>query len=151
MMGKNFGVTPFAALRITSLEMDPYTEVQTDGAPSQIGLSYNSRDIYSVPAFLGAQFDAATSVGYTARLRAFVRIAWMHDFAPYRSINASFISAPGNDFTILGATPPRDSARLDAGINFEIGSHLAFFGNVSSDIAGSDTDYTGSGGLRVSW
>jgi uncharacterized protein with beta-barrel porin domain len=151
MMGKTFGLTPFAAMRVTSLQMDPYTETQTDGSASQIGLSYHSRDIFSAPAFLGGQFDAATPVGYTGRLRAFVRLAWMHDFAPYRSINASFISAPAYDFTILGATPPRDSARLDAGLNLEIGAHTAFFGSFSSDVAGRDTVYSGTGGVRVAW
>jgi len=95
--------------------------------------------------------DAATPVGYTGRLRAFVRLAWMHDFAPYRSINASFISAPGYDFTVLGATAPRDSARLDAGLNFEIGSHVDFFGKFSSDAGGADTVYSGSGGVRLAW
>jgi uncharacterized protein with beta-barrel porin domain len=149
--GKILSFTPFAALRVTSLNMDPYTENQVGGAPSQIGLRFAARDLVSVPTFLGGQLDVATPVGATARLRAWTRLAWVHDFAPYRSISASFIAAPGYNFTVLGATPPRDSGRLDAGLNLEIGAHIAFYGSFSSQFAGNDTVYTGSGGLRIGW
>ena len=106
--GPVFNFTPFAALRVASLDIDPFTETQAGGSPSQIGLSYASRDVFSIPAFLGGQLDVSTPVGYTGRLRAWVRLAWMHDFAPYRTLSAAFIAAPGYNFTVLGATSPRE-------------------------------------------
>ncbi|HUW79284.1 MAG TPA: autotransporter domain-containing protein, partial [Acidocella sp.] len=151
MHGKLLSFTPFVALRATSLETNPFTEYQVGGSPSQIGLSYASRNVFSIPAFLGGQLDLSTPVNNVGRLRAWVRLAWMHDFAPYRTISTSFISAPGYNFTTLGATPPRDSARIDTGMIFEIGAHVAFFGAFSGDVSGHDTSYTGSGGLNLRW
>ena len=40
-----------------------------------------------------------------------VRLGWQHEFADTgRPITAAFAGAPGNSFTVFGATPARDAA-----------------------------------------
>jgi outer membrane autotransporter protein len=75
----------------------------------------------------------------------------MHEFEPYRTINPSFIAAPGYDFIINGAVAPRDAARVDAGWNFSVSRTVGLFTNFDGEFSGRGNAYSGSGGFRISW
>ena len=143
-------VTPFAALQYSLLSMNGFTEI-SNGAPSVIGLSYAKRMVDSFPLFLGAQFDSKIITADGRPLSSWLRVAWMHEFEPYRTINPSFIAAPGYDFIINGAVAPRDAARVDAGWNFSVSRNVGLFTNIDGEFSGRGNAYSGSGGFRISW
>jgi outer membrane autotransporter protein len=142
-------VTPFAALQFGLLGMNGYSET-VNGGPSVIGLSYASRVVDSLPLFLGAQFDSKFEVG-SMPAAWWLRPAWVHEFEPDRTINPSFLAAPGYDFIINGATAPRDAARLDAGLKLAITRNAAVFTSFNGEFSGKGNGYAGTGGLKISW
>ena len=145
-----FDVTPFAGLQFASLRQDGTTETNSN-SPSTIGLNLLGRTIASVPSFVGAQLNASTQIGPGLLLDSWLRAAWKHEFASRRSIDATFIAAPGFDFVIDGAKPPRDAARLNVGARLIIGANVSVFAAFDSDLAAGSRNLAGSGGIRVQW
>ena len=104
----SFTVAPFAGLEYASLQSNPFVE-SNQGLPSVIGLAYAGRTIESLPSFLGMQLEAKTDLPNQMALDGWVRASWMHEFDAGRSVESSFISAPGFDFVTQGAQPARDA------------------------------------------
>ena len=142
-------VTPFAAMQFGLLGMKGYTETAS-GAPSVIGLSYASRVVDSLPVSLGLQFDSKFDV---AAMPAawWLRAAWVHEFAPDRTINPSFLAAPGYGFVVNGATAARDAARLEGSLKFAVSRNAALFTTFNGEFSDKGNSYAGTGGLRISW
>ncbi|WP_454812060.1 hypothetical protein [Labrys neptuniae] len=143
-------VTPFAALQFSSLHLDGSTE-HAQGTNGGLALNYAGRTINSFPSFLGAQIDTRFYFGETTYLEPFLRASWVHEFANRRSVEAGFTAAPGYNFVVYGASAPRDSALVEAGVNLVSASGLSVYGKFSGNFSKSSHDLTGSGGLRYSW
>jgi uncharacterized protein with beta-barrel porin domain len=149
--GPSFSITPFAALQFGSLHMNSFTE-SAGGGPSIIGLSYHSRTNNTLPSFLGAQFDAETYLGGGKTLSSWAKLSWVHEFDTRRTIENSFIAAPGYSFVIEGARAPRDSARANIGARLSLSKDLQIFGSADGDFSPSGvSSLAGMGGLRFSW
>jgi uncharacterized protein with beta-barrel porin domain len=66
-----FAVTPFAAVQVSQLWQNGFTEANPVpvGAADPLGLSYGSTSVTSLPTFLGAQFDTVSfsAMGWRCR------------------------------------------------------------------------------------
>src|SRR5262249_6742775 len=145
----NLAVRRFAAVQYGLLGMNGYSETAS-GGPSVIGLSYASRVVNSVPLFVGTQFDSKFEVA-SMPAAWWLRAAWVHEFEPDRTINPTFLAAPGYDFIIHGATAARDAARLDAGLKLAVRRNAALFATFNGEFSDKGNSYAGTGGLRISW
>lgn len=113
--------------------MNNFTETNS-GLPSAIELSYAARTIPSVPAYLGGQVNVKTDLGAGYSLYSWMRAEWVHEFEPQRSIEASFIAAPGFDFVIDGAQAPSDMARINIGAKLNVGEHVSLTASFGADL-----------------
>jgi outer membrane autotransporter protein len=143
-------VTPFVGLEFDTLKLDSFVE-KNGTAPSAIGLNFHAQNVNSLPSFLGVQFDGDIDVGQAGTMRTWIRAAWKHEFDAGRSTDASFIAAPGFDFSVRGAEPPHDAATTSLGVKLMIDQNMDFFGGFGGDFAAGSHDYSGTGGLRITW
>jgi len=145
-------VTPFAAIQMSRLWQDGYTEASTTatGAPGILGLTYQSVVVDSVPLSLGAQFDGRLAVA-SGMLSPYLRAAWVHEFRPARTIDAAFTSIPAQPFTVDGARAAGDVAKIDAGARLALNSRAGVFAGFNGEFSSAGQTYGGTGGLRISW
>jgi uncharacterized protein with beta-barrel porin domain len=68
-----------------------------------------------------------------------------------RSIQAAFLAAPGFDFVVNGAEPPRDALRASVGGKLNIARNVSFFGSFDSDVSASNRTFSGNGGIQFAW
>jgi uncharacterized protein with beta-barrel porin domain len=145
----SYNVTPLVGLNFTSLWMNGFTETNS-GAPSVIGLAFASRNVSSVPAYLGVQLDSKQSFANGGSLYGWIRTAWVHEFLPHRTINPAFISAPGFGFVIEGAEAPTDLARISAGGKVAFNDSVSVSVDVRADLYRTPS-YSGWTGVHVAW
>ncbi|SFK70874.1 hypothetical protein [Methylocapsa palsarum] len=144
-------ITPFGAFQFSSLNMHGFSET-ADRGPSVIGLTFSDRSVASLPSFLGVKLESGGFVlPGDSLLSASLRVSWMHEFSVWRPVTASFLAAPGFDFTVYGAKAPRDSARVNAGFKLDLTPNMALFGNFLGDFSGKGQALAGSGGVRIAW
>ena len=142
-------LTPFAAMEVSQLRMAGFTEHQTDGSASTVGLNFRGHNVYSLPLSIGCKVDFKTSLGGMA-LAGWLRAAWSHEFDSDRTVAASFISAPGYTYTVNGASAA-DHATLNAGFKLSLNRQVAIFGRVGGVYSSDGHSFTTAGGLSVAW
>jgi outer membrane autotransporter protein len=130
--------------------MDGFTETPNGAGATPIGLSFPSRTIPSVPAYLGAQIDGRANLDYGESVYAWMRAEWVHEFEPLRSIDPAFIVAPGFNFVIQGAPAATDFARLATGAKLNLGPNVSLSASFDADLY-STPSYSGWAGFRVQW
>jgi uncharacterized protein with beta-barrel porin domain len=145
----DYNVTPLAGLNFTSYWMNGFAE-NNNGAPSFIGLSFASRNVNSVPIFIGAQLDGTQLLPNGGSLYGWARATWVHEFLPHRTINPSFIAAPGFDFVIDGALAPTDLARINLGAKVALNQSVSVSADVRADLYRTPS-FAGFAGLKVAW
>jgi len=75
----------------------------------------------------------------------------MHDFEPYRTIDPSFVTAPGYNFIINGAVAPRDAAQVNVGLKYGLTKNAALFTNFNGEFSGQGNGYAGMIGFDYTW
>jgi uncharacterized protein with beta-barrel porin domain len=147
-----YSVTPFAALQPVQLWTPGYAEtsVTASGAPGIFALSYQPQSTTSLPLFLGAQFDAATSIR-SRPVTAWLRAAWVHEFLPNRNVTAGFTLLPGASFTVDGAKAAYNAARIDMGVKYAVGEQTFLFANGGAELSDRGQTIGGTVGLRFVW
>jgi outer membrane autotransporter protein len=148
-----FSVTPFAAVQVSQLWQNAFTETNPPpiGAIDQLGLTYNSKSITSLPTFLGAQFDTRLTFRNAMALTPYVRLSWVHEFMPDRTIGASFIALPAAAFTVDGPRAASDAARVDAGAKLAVAPNAWVFASFNGEFSSRGQSYAGKGGAKVAW
>jgi outer membrane autotransporter protein len=148
-----FAVTPFAALQVSQLWQNAFTETNPlpTGAIDQLGLAYGARSVTSLPTFLGAQFDTRFAVWNGMALSPYARLSWVHEFKPNRTIDPSFIALPAAAFTVDGPRAASDAARIDAGAKLAINPNAWLFASFNGEFSSRSQSYAGKGGARVTW
>jgi hypothetical protein len=86
-----------------------------------------------------------------AGLSEWVRGAWKHEFDTQRSVEDSFLAAPGFNFVIDGARATRDPAWVNTGARLAITPSVALFAAFAGNLSPTSHSYSGTGGVRVSW
>ena len=148
-----YAVTPFVAVEPAALWQHAYSETSTTaaGGAGVLGLNYAAHETTSLPTFAGAQLDGAYALGNGQTVRPFLRAAWVHEFMPQRQIDASFASIPSASFTVDGARPASDAARVTGGATWTLDASRSLFARVDSEVSGSGTMVAGTAGARVTW
>ena len=137
-------VTPFASIQFDSQRQDEFSE------EGYLGLSFNRRNVTSVPGALGVQLDGNFPLGAGGMsLRPKVRVSWVHEFETERSNTASFLLAPGYGFKTTGAPAVSDAARVDAGAQLMITPALSIEGGFTGYFAGRGTSVGGTGSVKL--
>jgi autotransporter-associated beta strand protein len=149
----NFAVTPFAAVQVSDIWQPGFAERSTaaTGAPGVLALVYQSKNIVSVPTFVGAQFDTRVTVSDRMVWSPYARLSWVHEFDPTRNITATFATLPLATFTVDGARPARDAGRVDVGSKLSIAKNTWLFSSFVGEFSNISQMYAGKGGLRISW
>jgi uncharacterized protein with beta-barrel porin domain len=144
-------LTPFVAMEKTELQMHAFTERQQNGAASKIGLRYASHDVQSTPFSLGLQLDlkGATSGGQS--LSGWMRAAWSHEFDRNRTVNPSFIAAPGYGFIIDGAAAPQDSASVEAAVRLGLNRQTSLYAHFNGNYSSVGNSVVGAAGVQFEW
>jgi len=144
--------TPFAAVQFTQLWQNGFTESYM-GLPGlgPLGLSYDAKTTYSLPTFLGAQFDTRHQLADGMLLLTYTRVSWVHEFNPNRDITATFIALPNAAFTVDGTHAAADALRVDIGLSIGVSSNVALFANFDGEFSNRGQSYAGKGGFKVSW
>jgi outer membrane autotransporter protein len=148
-----FAVTPFAAVQVSQLWQNGFTEsnpVPADAA-DPLGLSFGSRSVTSLPTFLGAQFDTRFVFRNGMALSPYARLSWVHEFNPDRAINASFIALPDAAFTVDGPRAASDAARIDAGAKLALAPNAWLFASFDGEFSSRSQSYAGKGGAKIAW
>jgi uncharacterized protein with beta-barrel porin domain len=148
-LGGGYNITPLAGASFSSLWMNGFAETN-NGLPSTIGLSFAERNILSIPAFVGAQFDARQSLANGGSLQGWLRTEWVHEFEPHRTVNPSFLAAPGFGFVIEGAEAPTDLARITVGGKVALDKNVSVTTDLRADLYATPS-YSGWTSFRVNW
>ncbi len=148
-----FAVTPFAAVQVSQLWQNGFTETNPlpAGAVDPLGLSFGSRSVTSLPTFLGAQFDTRFVFRNGMALSPYARLSWVHEFNPDRAINPTFIALPDAAFTVDGPRAASDAARIDAGARLALASNAWLFASFDGEFSSRSQSYAGKGGARFAW
>jgi subtilase-type serine protease len=148
-----FAVTPFAAVQVSQLWQNGFTEANPVpvGAADPLGLSYGSTSVTSLPTFLGAQFDTRFVFGNGMALSPYARLSWVHEFKPNRAINPTFIALPGAAFTVDGPRAASDAVRSEAGAKLVITQNAWLFASFDGEFSNRSQSYAGKGGARIAW
>ena len=148
-----FAITPFAAVQVSQLWQNGFTETNPVpvGAADPLGLSYDSTSVTSLPTFLGAQFDTRFAFSNGMALSPYARLSWVHEFKPNRTINPTFIALPGAAFTVDGPRAASDAVRIEAGAKFAIRPSAWLFASFDGEFSSRSQSYAGKGGARVTW
>jgi outer membrane autotransporter protein len=148
-----FAVTPFAAVQVSQLWQNGFTETSPvpAGAAGPLGLSFGSRSVASLPTFLGAQFDTRFALSNAMMLSPYARVSWVHEFKPDRAINASFIALPAAAFTVDGPRTASDAAHIDAGAKLYATQNAWLFASFEGEFSSRSQTYAGKGGAKMTW
>ncbi len=144
----NASVTPFARLQLSTTTQDGFSE----WGASSIDLTAAAQTTTSARGVLGVDLANSFDLGDTRTLDLDLRLGWSHEYADTgRPMTATFAGAPGNPFTVYGATPQRDAAaigfRAQTKVSDRVQLYLRYDGEISSE---SDT-HSLNAGVRLTW
>ena len=141
-------VTPFARLAVQSVTQNAFSE---SGANS-LSLNVAQQGTSSLRSTIGAELAGEVPLGGGSELALALRLGWMHEFDDTsRPISAAFAGAPGNPFTVYGATPARDSAVIGFQASTAIAEATSIYLRYDGEVGGGTDNHTLNLGLRVSW
>jgi outer membrane autotransporter protein len=146
-VGRHF-VTPFVGVDAYELEIDGFTEnsQRVDGGRSILGLTYQGDSVTSVTSSVGIQFDTHYALANERVLTPFVRVAWVHEYNPERSLRSFLTTAPTAAFLVDGASAAEDVARVHAGLKLDLSERIALFGFFEGEFSDRSDSYAGIGG-----
>jgi autotransporter-associated beta strand protein len=142
------GLTPYAAARITALDLPSYAE--TAGGANTFALAYAGKTVTSTRSELGFRTDKSFAVT-DAILTLRGRVAWAHDFNSDRSASATFQMLPGASFVVNGAAQARDAALTTAAAEMKWTNGWAVASTFEGEFSDVTRSYAGKGVVRYAW
>src|SRR5258708_12811882 len=101
---------------------------------------------------MGRDRGSSIGLGKERKLDVAVRLGWQHEFADTgRPITTAFAGAPGNSFTVFGATPARDSAIVGLQATTHIAEATQVYLRYDGGVGGATDNHAINVGLRMSW
>jgi outer membrane autotransporter protein len=141
-------ITPFGRFQISSVTQNAFSE---SGAQS-LSLNVAQQTTNSQRTTIGADLGSSIGLGNERKLDLAVRLGWMHEFADVaRPITAAFAGAPGNSFTVFGATPLRNAAVVGLQATTTIAPATQIYLRYDGEIATGTDNHALNIGVRMSW
>ena len=141
-------ITPFGRFQISSVTQNAFNE---SGAQS-LNLNVAQQTTNSQRTTIGADLGSSIGLGNERKLDLAVRLGWMHEFADVaRPITAAFAGAPGNSFTVFGATPLRNAAVVGLQATTNIAAATQIYLRYDGEIATGTDNHAINIGVRMSW
>jgi len=141
-------ITPFGRVQVGSSTQSGFNE----SGSTFYNLAFQSQTTTSVRTTIGADFAASFDLGGGRPLDIGVRLGWMHEFADTaRPITAAFAAAPGQPFTVVGATPQRDSAVVGFSAAMPISDRASVFASYDGEVGGGTANHAARVGFRLTW
>jgi outer membrane autotransporter protein len=141
-------ITPFGRLQISSVTQNAFSE---SGAQS-VSLNVAQQTTNSLRTTIGADLASSIGLGNEKKLDLALRLGWQHEFADTgRPITAAFAGAPGNSFTVFGATPTRDSAVIGFQAATNIAEATKIYLRYDGGVGGGTDNHALNLGVRFSW
>ena len=141
-------LTPFARLAVQSVTQNGFSEL---GANS-LSLNVAQQGTSSLRSTLGAELAGELPLGAESKLALALRLGWQHEYdETKRPISAAFAGAPGNPFTVYGATPVRDSAVIGFQASTTIAEATSVYLRYDGEVGAGTDNHALNLGLRVSW
>jgi outer membrane autotransporter protein len=136
-------ITPFFRLEGATTTQNGFTE---SGAQS-LDLTVAQQTVNSLRTTVGV--DLAAEI---RKVDVDIRLGWQHENADTaRPMTASFAGAPGQAFTVFGATPQRDSAVLGLGASADIDDATELYARYDGEVGGGTDNHAFTAGLRLTW
>ena len=127
------------------------TRSRESGAQS-LSLNVAQQTTNSQRTTIGADLGSSIGLGNERKLDLAVRLGWQHEFADTgRPITAAFAGAPGNSFTVFGATPTRDAAVVGFQAMTNIAEATQVYLRYDGGVGGGTDNHAINLGLRMSW
>lgn len=141
-------LTPFARFQGTTVNQAGFSE---SGAGS-LNLNVAAQTTGSARSVLGAEFAGAFGAEGREKLALQLRLGWAHEYADTsRPVTASFAGAPGANFTVFGAAPPRDAATFSLAANTAVAAGASLYLRYDGEAGNGATSHALNGGLRLTW
>ena len=141
-------ITSFARLQVQSVTQNAFSE---SGANS-LSLNVAQQGTSSQRSTIGAELAGELPLGSESKLALALRLSWLREFDDTSwPISAAFAGAPGNGFTVYGATPSRDSAVIGFQASTAIADATSIYLRYDGEVGGGTDNHAVSLGLRVSW
>ena len=148
--GTHFGgLSPYMALQNQKFTMPNFGE--TDASGGGFALDYSGRGFTDTSAEVGTRFDVSTPITGSESISLRLRAAYVRDWVRNPELEASFTSLPGTNFTVTGALPSRESAKVSSALEYHIGDGGTFFVKFDGAYAKHAQSYQGSFGIRFNW
>ncbi len=143
------GVTPYAGLQMTVLDLPAYAESLAAGA-GNFALTYAARTVTAPRTELGLRSDKAFALdGALLTLRG--RAAWAHDTNTERSAQATFQTLPGASFVVNGAAASRNTALTSASAEVTWLNGFSLAATFDGEFSETTRSYAGKGVVRYAW
>jgi outer membrane autotransporter protein len=141
-------ITPFGRLQISSVTQNAFSE---SGAQS-LSLNVAQQTTNSLRTTIGADLGGSIGLGNERKLDLAIRLGWQHEFADTgRPITAAFAGAPGNSFTVFGATPAHDSAVVGLQATTNIAAATQVYLRYDGGVGGGTDNHALNVGVRFGW
>ena len=141
-------ITPFGRFQISSVTQNAFSE---SGAQS-LNLNVAQQTTNSQRTTVGVDLGSSIGFGQDRKVDFAVRLGWQHEFADTgRPITAAFAGAPGDSFTVFGATPLRNSAVVGLQATTHIAAATEIYLRYDGEIATGTDNHALNVGLRMSW
>jgi len=141
-------VTPFGRLQVSSVNQAAFSE----WGASSLSLNVAQQTTNSLRSTFGADLAGAIVFSDSRTLALALRLGWQHEFADTgRPITAAFAGAPSASFTVLGATPQRDSAVIGFSARTNIAESTQLYLRYDGEVGGGTDNHALNLGVRLSW
>jgi len=144
------GFIPYAAFQMQAFYTPAYSEAAASGS-SQFALAYDAQTTTVTRTELGAWLDDNIVLDNGAILTLRDRAAWAYDNWSNYSMTATFEQLPGSSFTVIGATPTRNSLLASASAEISYRNGISLAGLFNTELAEDSQTYSGFLRLRYTW
>ena len=124
----------------------------SESGAQSLDLNVAQQTTNSLRTTLGAELAGAVGLGTEKKIDLALRLGWLHEFADTgRPITAAFAGALANAFTVLGATPLRNSAAIGLSASTNIAAATQLYLRYDGEIASGTDNHALNIGVRMSW
>jgi outer membrane autotransporter protein len=124
----------------------------SEGGANSLSLIVAQQGTNSLRSTIGAELAGELPLGSESKLALALRLGWQHEYDDTsQPISPAFAGAPGNGFTVYGATPSRDSAVIGFQASTAIARATSVYLRYDGEVGGGTDNHALNLGLRLSW